>query len=139
MRSKLLDANVILRFLVETPDTIPVRFKGVFSLFRDVESKETEVWIVDVVVFEVYYVLTRHYQVPRPVAVETLAELLGFAGVHMADKELVLACLELLRSKNVDLVDAYLAALARKRGDAEIYSFDKDLVKLGLKLLEIKP
>ena len=138
MRSKLLDANFILRYLVETEQTVPPRFKGVFPLFRDVETKKIEVWVADLVVFEVYYVLTGHYKVPRPVAVEKLSELLSFAGIHMADKELILACLEILSSRNVDLVDSYLAVLARKRGDGEIYSFDKDLEKLGLRLLEVK-
>ncbi len=50
----------------------------------------------------------------------------------------MLSCLQIIAEKKIDLVDAYLIAYSKERGIKGIYSFDKDLAKTGLTLLEIK-
>ena len=56
----------------------------------------------------------------------------------MPDKPLILSCLEILQTKKIDLVDAYLLAFSKKKGIKGVYSFDRDLKRGGLNLLEIK-
>ena len=50
----------------------------------------------------------------------------------------MLDCFKILQEKNIDLVDAYLIASSKEKGIKGIYSFDKDLMKNGLQLLEVE-
>ncbi|EKD28864.1 MAG: PilT protein [uncultured bacterium] len=137
MHNKLIDANVILRFLVENPQTIPTPFKGVFTFFPKVEKGEIKTFLSDLVLFECYFVLTKYYEISQKETVEKLTKLISFKGIIMQDKTLILSCLDILTSKKIDLVDAYLIAGCKKNNCDEVYSFDNDLKKCGLKLLTV--
>ncbi len=137
MKNRCIDTNVIIRYLVENPSTVNPKFKGVFTFFPRVEKGEITVELADLVVFEAFFVLTRHYKVPQKEAAEKLALIISFKGFRMSSRPLMLSCLKILREKKVDMVDAYLLVLAAKKGIHEIYSYDKNLSRQGLKLLEI--
>ena len=138
MKSRLVDTNVIVRFFVEDPETSPEKFKGVFSFFKKVEMGDTPIELPDLVLFEVFYVLTKIYKEPREEVAEKLRDLVSFKGILMRDKSFMTLCLKILQSKNIGLVDAYLLAISEKKGVHEIYSYDTDLSKHGLKLVKIE-
>lgn len=138
MKSHLIDTNVLVRFLVENPETTSPKFKGVFSFFKKVEMGDLIVELPDLVIFEAYFVLIRIYKVPREEAAEKLLDLLSFKGIVTRDKKFILLCLKMLKSRKVGLIDAYLLALSEERGIDSVYSYDSDLEKHGLKLLEIR-
>ncbi|MFZ2654854.1 MAG: PIN domain-containing protein [Victivallales bacterium] len=138
MKSGIIDTNVIVRFLVETPETIGNKFKGVFSFFEKIAKKQLCVELPELVIFETYFVLTSHYGIPSKITSEKLIEILSLSGVEMGNKSLIISCFETLKERNVDLVDAYIAAMCKQRGHAGVYSFDSDMKKLGLSSLEIK-
>jgi predicted nucleic-acid-binding protein len=138
VENKLIDANVLIRFLVESPQTISEKFKGVFTFFPKIERGEIHVYLSELVLFEVFFVLTKFYQVPQNEAAQKLSLLVSFKGIQMLDKSLISACLEELMKRKIDLVDVYLLELSKKKGIQEIYSFDHDLKKLGLRLLDVE-
>jgi len=138
VKSKIIDTNVIVRYLVESPATIAARFKGVFTFFPRIEKGEVVVELTELVLFETFFVLTRIYKVLQNEAAEKLSEIVSFKGVQMSDKSLIGSCLKILQDKKIDLVDAYLLAFAKKKGIHDVYSFDSDLSRYGLKLIEIK-
>lgn len=138
MKASLIDTNVIIRYLVEQPETIASKFSGVFTFFDKVEKGETQVYVPDLVIFETYFVLTRIYQVPQAEAAEKLALLTEFRGIDMSDKQTMRTCLRLLCRKNLDLVDAWLIAVSKHKGMEGVYSFDSDLRKNGLQLLNVQ-
>jgi predicted nucleic acid-binding protein len=138
MKSNFIDTNVIVRYLVENPKTIQAKFKGVFTFFPKVEKGEIRIELTELVVFEAYFVLTKLYTIPPKEVAEKLSVIVSFKGVIMSDKSVMISCLKNLRNKNLDLVDAYLLAYAKKKGIKGVYSFDKDLSKYGLNLLEIR-
>jgi len=138
MKSRLIDTNVIVRFFVEDPANAHEKFKGVFAFLKKVEMGETLVELPDLVLFEIFYVLTKTYKVPREEAAQKLHDLVSFKGVLMHDKPFVFLCLKKLQSKNIGLVDAYLLATSEKKGVREIYSYDTDLSKHGLTLIKIE-
>lgn len=138
MAASFIDTNVIIRYLVENPDRIQKKFKGVFPFFERVETGAVKVELTELVVFESFFVLTRVYEIPIIVASETLSKLIQFKGINMPSKKTMLSCFQIVQDKRIDLVDAYLMASSREKGIKSIYSFDKDLAKTGLKLLEIK-
>ncbi len=78
------------------------------------------------------------YEVPQKEAVDSLLGIVSFKGVIMPDKPLILSCLKILQTERIDLVDAYLLALSKKKNIKRIYSFDRDLSKRGLDALDIK-
>ena len=138
MKNRLIDTNVIIRFFTENPHSAPHKFKGVFSFFEKVEKGEIDVELAELVIFEAFFVLTRIYKAPQAKASEKLSEMISFRGIRMADKPLILSCLDILQTQSLGLIDAYLIAYSRKKGIDSIYSYDSDLSKQGLKLLDIE-
>jgi predicted nucleic acid-binding protein len=132
-----VDTNVVLRFLMENPDTIEPRFRGVYTFFDKLERGERTALLTPLVLFQTYFVLTSYYRVPRAEAAVQLRELLSFKGLRVPDKSLIRACLDTLSTRSVDLVDAYLAALCSAKGLAGVYSFDAVLENLGVVLLPV--
>lgn len=138
MVASFIDTNVIIRYLVENPGSIQKKFKGVFPFFKRVETGEVKVELTELVLFESFFVLTRLYEIPTVEASEALSKLTQFKGINLPSKKTMLSCLQIIQDKRIDLVDAYLMAVSKEKGIKNIYSFDKDLAKTGLKLLEIK-
>jgi len=138
VKRKAVDTNVILRYLVEDPSTIDPRFEGVYSFFAKLEKGELMAELVELVLFQSYFVLTSYYQVPRPEAAEKLERLVMFKGLCTPEKDVILACLKMLQTENLDIVDAYLLAWSKQHGLDSVYSFDNDLKKKGLKLQKVK-
>ncbi len=134
----LIDTNVIVRFLVETPETIEKKFSGVFPFFSKIEKGDIQVRLLPLVLFQVFFVLTSYYNVPTDLAAEKLIDLISFKGIVMDDKTAIRQCLKALETRNIDLVDAYLAAYAQHKHIKGIYSFDNDLSKLGLSVMKAK-
>ncbi len=138
MKSGIIDTNVIVRFLVETPESINAKFNGVFSFFEKIAKKQICVDLPELVIFETYFVLTSHYGIPSKITSEKLIEILSLSGIETSNKSLIISCLETLKERNIDLVDAYIAATCKQKGHSGVYSFDNDMKKLGLPILEIK-
>lgn len=131
---RLIDANVILRFLVEE-EAETVMAQRTKALFARVNKNEEKILILRCVIFEVVYVLEKFYKTQRKIIADILARLIRAKGVSVPGKNRILSALEKYASINVDFVDCYLAA-AMELGDIkEIYSFDKDLDRLGVKRL----
>ena len=137
MKTSLVDTNVIIRYLVENPLRVQHRFKGVFSFFPRVEKGEIKIEFCELVLFEAFFVLTRLYEVPQKEAADKLSGIVSYKGVMMPDKPLILSCLKILQTERIDLVDAYLLAISKKKNIKQIYSFDRDLSKRGLDALEV--
>ena len=138
MNQMLVDTNVLIRFLIESPATVDDKFKGVFTFFERLESGEISITLPGLVLFETYFVLTSYYAVPRNEAAAKLLELLAFRGIRTDNKIVLTGCLERLISHNIGLVDAYLLSYAESKKITGIYSFDNDLKKHGLELLPVE-
>ena len=54
MKSKIIDTNIIIRFLTENPDKIASKFKGIYEFFLKLEKKEITVFLPDLVIFEAF-------------------------------------------------------------------------------------
>jgi predicted nucleic acid-binding protein len=132
-----VDTNVVLRFLVEDRDDPPPEFAGVFRFFDALERGEVTAMLPSMVLFQTYFVLTSYYKVSRAEAALKLSTLLDLRGLEVPERQVLRGCLYTLIERPVDLVDAYLAALCRSRGNPGVYSYDKGLTALGLSLLAV--
>jgi predicted nucleic acid-binding protein len=132
-----IDTNVVLRYLVEDPESIAPEFKGVFDFFATLDTGERTALLTPLVVFQSYFVLTSYYEVPRPQAASKLRSLLSFRGLRVPERAILRGCLGTLTERSVDLVDAYLASLCATRQLNGVYSYDEGLRALGVVLLPV--
>ena len=128
---KILDANVIIRYLIEDDEK---KAGAIESLL-----KSDEVLILtDVTVSEIIWVLSSYYENTREEVVEKISTLVQLSSIK-CNKKVVLLALSLFQKHNIDWVDAYLAAYGEENNIDKIYSYDHDLDKVkGVKRLEPK-
>lgn len=126
-RVSLLDANVVLRFLLGDD---AVQSPRAHALMRRLEAAEARAEIEDVVVAESVWVLEKRAGVPRFEIVRTLSAILALEGVRYRGKRVGLEALALYGSTTCDIADCLLAARARSRR-GRVISFDRDFAKLG--------
>ena len=113
---KLIDANVILRYLLREPPEQAEQARAVIAAgaFTTME-----------VMAEVVYVLQKVYGVRRE---EISAAVMRVAGeVGIAEYDALSCAMELFQTRNLDFVDCALAARSFVNGD-EVFSFDKKLM-----------
>lgn len=138
MNRECIDTNVIVRFLVETPESITPQFKGVFRFFARLEDGSKSVFCPDIVLFQTYFVLTSYYGVPSRLAAEKLAHIVMFKGMHVTDKTIAAECFRLLMRDDIDIVDAWILSYSVAKGLGGVYSFDKDFSKRGMRLEKVE-
>jgi len=128
-----IDTNVFLRFLTTEKEKIP---KGLLELFSKLEEGKTAVFCLDLVFFQVIFVLKSFYKVEKNEIIDKMLGLLSFNGLCMEDKRVIERTLEMWKDHSGDIIDCYIAARMEKTGEKEIISYDKKINKLGLKIIE---
>ncbi len=118
----LIDTNVIIRFLVGDH---PEHFAIATEIFTKIEQGEYEVEILESVMMEVLFVLTKFYKLPKADIIEDLKKIIALRGVA-GDKVLLIETLNIVETKNIDFVDALICAKSRLQGYGKL-SFDKDV------------
>ncbi|MFO8065930.1 MAG: PIN domain-containing protein [Spirochaetota bacterium] len=114
---KLLDANVVLRYLLnDVPDQA--------EYAASVIERET-VMIPNEVLAEVVYVLSGVYGAERVDIAKSLTELLSYRTVRSPDTDAALTAFEQFASSQLDFVDCLLLGAAAS--GAEVITLDKSL------------
>jgi predicted nucleic acid-binding protein len=117
-----LDTNVVLRFLL---NDVPEQTKKATDVITS-----NKVYVTDVVVIEVIYVLEKVIQLSRKDIVELTTSFLGFASVVHNPLFLVGAIILYGKHPSLSIVDCYAAAEAREYGN-KLVTFDRRLVSQG--------
>jgi predicted nucleic acid-binding protein len=123
-----LDANVLLRYLTDDP---PLMAEQAAALLARAERGEVLLRVSPLVVAEVVWVMLSFYRHPKAQVAEVLISLLRADGLRADDGRQVIGALEAMAALNVDFVDAYLAEVARARGEA-VCSFEQDFARLDV-------
>ncbi len=121
-----LDTNVLVRFLVEDDKAQTARVK---VLVRDAIERGEDLFIADVVLCEVVWVLHASYSVQRPQVVETLRKLLQARHLRYRDPDLLERALAAYQSGKGDFADYLIRELARQVGCTTVTTFDKALLR----------
>ncbi len=119
----LIDANVILRYLLRDNEDLYAKAEEVFN---DVMEGKAKILILESVIAEVVYVLQRIYNVSRKEISEILKELIELRGVKVHNKGQMLKALEIFSEKKLDFVDCILCAYGNEN---KVITFDKGLKK----------
>lgn len=112
---KLIDANVILRYLLDDHAILSEKAK---------EIVELGAYTLPEVIAEVVYVLKGVYKVERRELAEALQEFMQ--EIDIEHKDVIFASLEIYADTSLDFVDCILIAY-HKVWHVEIASFDKKL------------
>jgi len=128
-----IDTNVIVRFL--TADDNP-KFKGVYQLFKRLESNQERVEIKPLVFFQTIFVLKSFYKVEKEKIAYLMGLILELPGIFMEKKAVYRRTIEIFGKENLDVVDCYLLACAENDQDAILYSYDKNFDRYGIRRIE---
>lgn len=123
----LPDTNTIVRYLVADEPALYAKAK---EFFDPVKTGETRAIILESVIAESIYVLTKIYKVPRDRATSSLIDILHYKGIVNADQQELIRALSMFSEHSLDIVDCILCARAVAAGD-HLFTFDADLNKLA--------
>ncbi len=121
----LIDTNIIIRYLIKDNETLFVESKKIFD---QIENENIKVEIIDGVIMECLYVLTKFYKLPKKEVIEDLIAILHLEGIVNTNKHILLQALTIHNEINIDFVDCLLCA-KQKLENYNIISFDSDLSK----------
>lgn len=119
----ILDTNVIIRFLIGDNEEFLLRSK---EIFEKIESHKIQVEILEGVLMEAYFVLTKFYKIAKNDAICDLKTILAFEGVINPNKAILFEALSILEHKNIDFMDALICAKSKLQGYGKL-SFDDDV------------
>lgn len=123
----LPDTNTIVRYLVNDNPALYVKAK---EFFDKVKNGGLKAVILESVIAECVYVLTKIYRVPRDRAAGSLIDVLRYKGIANVDRQELIRALSLFSEQGLDIVDCILYAKAAAGGD-HLFTFDADLNKLA--------
>lgn len=120
---KVVDANIIIRFLVSDKEEKTKRIKRLF------EEEKEKLILTDVTVAEIVWVLNSYYKQSKEEIVEEILSLLEVSNV-VSNKSLLTQALSYFREYTIDYIDAYLIAYAKENSLPGIVSYDKSIGKV---------
>ena len=123
----LPDTNTIVRYLVADDAALHAKAK---DFFDKVKQGDVKAVILESVIAECIYVLTKIYKVPRDRAAGSLIDLMHYKGIANGDQQELIRALTLFSERGLDIVDCILCAKASAAGD-HLFTFDADLQKLS--------
>jgi predicted nucleic acid-binding protein len=121
MKSAYIDANVILRFLTGDPPEMAAEAR---TLFEALDHGEINLFIDEIVLAEVVWVLSSFYGYASDEIARVLQEFIGHEGLQAMDKAGLFIALNLFAEKNIDFTDALVATHMAREGFKGVYSFD---------------
>jgi predicted nucleic acid-binding protein len=125
MKTALIDANIIVRFLVGDDEKL---YEKSAKVFESIEKGKQKAIVCEAVLMEVYFVMMKFYKLPKAEVINDLKKILSHDALINNDKSILLETLSILEYTNIDFADALLCAKAKFFG-YEILSFDKDIRK----------
>ena len=132
---RTIDANVILRYLT---NDVPDQAKQAEELLKRVEAGTEEVFLPDIILADIIWILDGYYKQTREDIREWITTILSLQGLTFSDKDMALNALDIYVDSKIDWSDAFTASQMLQWGINEIYSFDKHFNKIeGIAKIEL--
>jgi predicted nucleic-acid-binding protein len=125
---KFIDTNIFIRFLT---NDIPEQAEACDHIFRDAAEKSEKLFITEMVIAEIIWVLESYYELPKKEVQEMVEKILITPFLFCPQKDIILNALTLYGDKNIDYIDAYNASILRELEIKEVYSYDRHFDKIG--------
>jgi predicted nucleic-acid-binding protein len=131
MTKKLVDANVVLRYLLQDDDAL---FKKASALLERTKVGEEAVVIPESVLAECVYVLLKVYKIDRQVISEKLRGLFAYKGIVNPDKKDLIDSIILFGQTQLSIVDCIACSKSINNGML-LFTFDDELKSIYSKRL----
>lgn len=116
----LIDTNVLVRHLTGDPPDQGHRATAFLESRHDL-------WLADLVVAELVYVLRSFYGLSRDHAASLVRAVLEVPSVSVSNASVLYRSVQLFEAEGLDFAEAYLVALAESASIDVIVSFDRSL------------
>ncbi len=123
MDKLILDTNGFLRFLL---NDISKQSEEVSKLLVKAKAKKIEIFVPQIVIFEIEFALDKYYKFSKPEIVDKLGVILVTPYLKIQDGDIFQQALELFSNKNIDFVDCFLLCDSKLK-EAFLFTFDKSL------------
>jgi len=121
------DTNLFIRFFTGEPESQARESK---KFLAQVSKGKYELFVCDLIVTEIIYVLESVYHLGRNAIVEKILAIVETGNTVMENRQIILRALDLYEEKNIDFIDAYLASHLAKNNCSTVFTFDSDYKKL---------
>ena len=118
----LLDTSVILRHALGDD---PSHRRQALRLFEQAGEGTLRLLVPSLVIAQVAWTLESFYRASREYITSLLDALLETPGVTALEPWVVSRCMEIYRTHNIEIVDAYLVALAEETKTPVLATFNK--------------
>lgn len=119
-----IDTNVVVRHLAGDP---PEQARRATRFLHE----QPRLFLADLIVAEVAYVLESFYEAPRAQIAQLLRSAVALPTMDTRNPALLLRTLQIYEDHNLAFADSYVVATAEMTGDGPVLSFDKGIDKVG--------
>jgi len=123
MVKKLIDANVVLRYLLQDDDAL---FKKASALLERVKVGEETVVIPESVLADCVYVLLKVYKIDRQIISEKLRGFFVYKGIVNPDRKDLIDSIILFGQTQLSIVDCIACSKSINNG-MSLFTFDDNL------------
>ena len=103
------DTNLFIRFLTYLPEE---QSEKANRFFIKISLREAELFVCDIVISEIVYVLERVYKVSKNEIYNKIFSILNMENVIIENKSIIITALKYYKEKNINYNDAYIASHA---------------------------
>ncbi len=125
---RIIDANIILRYLT---NDVQDQAERAGELLTKVEAGSEEVFLPDIILADIIWVLEGYYKQSREQIREWITTILSMQGLRFSDKSVALDALDIYVDLGIDWSDAFVTGQMINHGIMEIYSFDRHFDRIG--------
>ncbi|MFP4548779.1 MAG: PIN domain-containing protein [Fidelibacterota bacterium] len=117
-----VDTNIIVRFFVNDDDD---QSNLAIKLFREQESIGGHIFIANIVLVELVWVLKKGYNVEKEDIIKSLRILLSNTLFYFEDIQLLKETIEKYQKESADFADYLIGEIGQKYNAKTTYTFDK--------------
>lgn len=127
-RKVYADTNIFLRYLTGEP---PGQAQKVTAFFNKVESGECILFVCDLVISELVYVLEKIFELEKKEICKKIKILMLRKNIVLENTQIIFTALDFYRDLNVDFTDAYIYCHAVRNSTNSFFTFDKHFNKFN--------
>jgi uncharacterized protein len=122
------DTNIFLRYLTNEP---PDLSKKVSKFFNEMELGKYRLFVCNLVVSELVYVLEKVFEIPKKEICEKVKILMLKKNIVLENSQIIFRALDIYRDFNINFVDAYIYSHSNKNGIKKYFTFDNHFKKFN--------
>lgn len=121
-----VDTNYFLRFII---DDDKYQYEEAKHLFLEASDGKVLLFTSVMVMFEIYWTLTKFYEKSKKEAINVLDSILDMSFLEIENKKIVRKAINLFKNSSLEFVDLYNLVFARQNKAENFKTFDKKLQK----------